>query len=198
MKRISILLVALLCSISFYGQGWDNAKPDKRLTFGVRAGANNSTLMINDDRYVGNSKWGLYGGVNVDYNIVKSFAVETGLFFSEKGCRFSYGDHDDLMLKISFLQIPLFALYRLPFSENLNLQVKAGGYAGIAVDKYKDKGNYNKEGFSRDVDAGTAFGVGLSYKKIYFGVQYELGLTILDFYMENINRNLTISVGYDF
>ena len=198
MKKLILLCVVALSSVNSFAQLWDNSKPDKRVTFGVRAGANCSTwyLGYDDDGYFeAKAKWGLYGGVNVDFNIVKSFAIETGLFFSEKGCK---GDNESWewrykeKQKYSYVQIPLFALYRLPLSEDFHMQVKAGGYIGLCYDHPGDR-IYN-----RDVDAGPVFGLGLSYRKIYLGAQYELGLMELDGYFESKNRNLTISVGYDF
>lgn len=182
MKRIVLLIVTLLVSMNFYAQLWDNSKPDQRFTFGVRAGANMSTMTeIGFD-----NMWGFHGGLAMDYNIVKSFAVETGLFYTSKGFK-----HNKYSKNYAFgyLQIPILAKLRLPVSDDVHFQVKGGGYFDYLI-------NEPETLKVKKPDMGVIFGAGVSYKKIYLGLQYELGL--YEVYWDGRNRNLAISVGYDF
>ena len=201
MKRIVLLIVTLLVSMNFYAQLWDNSKPDQRFTFGVRAGANLSTLGVDDDYYdYYKNRWGFHGGFVIDYNIVKSFAVETGLFYTGKGAKYDkersyYSYYKDESLKFNYLQIPILAELRLPVSDDASVQVKGGGYFGYLI-------NEPETLKVKKPDIGIIFGAGISYKKVYLGLQYELGLyDAYTFGKEGDylrNRNLAISVGYDF
>ena len=185
MKKISLLLVTLLCSISFYGQAWDSSKPDQRFTFGIRAGVNMSTFSGVDDN---KSKINFHAGLNLDFNVVKSFAIETGLFYTGKGTKFDYSRYEDYE-KLSYIQLPLLALYRLPIKDDVHVQVKAGGYFGYLI-------NEPESVYVKKPDMGLMFGAGINYKKFYLGLQYELGL--YEVAWDCKNRNLALSVGYDF
>ena len=190
MKRIALLIVTLLVSMNFYAQLWDNSKPDQRFTFGVRAGANLSTLTEFDV----DSKWGFHGGLAMDYNIVKSFAVETGIFYTVKsfGYRVYYYGYEKH--ELGYLQIPVLAKLRLPVSDDVHVQVKGGGYFDYLT-------NEPESLWIKKPDMGVVFGAGISFKKVYLGLQYEIGLyNVLSY--EKVGdgriRNLAISVGYDF
>lgn len=185
-----------MCCMSFYGQVWDSSKPDSRVTFGIRAGANLTSWNMNVDYYDyldTKSVWGFQGGVNVDINVVKSFAVETGLFYSQKNLKLvdKYYDDEWPTEYGAYLQIPLQAVYKLPLANDLHLQVKAGGYAAYMV-KEPDIQNIKK------FDAGFVFGLGFDFKKIYLGAQFELGMAKIHSDSKPKNRTLSISLGYDF
>lgn len=192
MKKLALLIITFWCSMNVFGQMWDASKPDKTWLFGVRAGLNCSTVSIDDDTwndYEANTKYLFHAGFNVDYNIVKSFAVGTGLFYSNKGFR-DYWDGD---FNIGYLQIPALAVYKCPVADNINIQLKGGGYFSYLVEK--------PETLSvAKIDMGLIIGVGISFKKLYLGAQYDFGLyeAIDQYYLEAKNRNLAISIGYDF
>lgn len=191
MKKLIFLCVMALSSMDSFAQLWDNSKPDKRVTFGVRAGVNNSTysLSVDKDWWEDNlkSRWGFHGGLNMDINFYKSFALETGLFYSEKGFK---NEGFDKNVKMGFIQVPVQALTRLYLKDDVYLSAKAGGFVACAV---------KKEEYHKDVDAGLSFGAGIAIKKIFLGVQYELGLLSLDRdFSGGKTGNLAISIGYDF
>ena len=187
MKRIVFLLFALLCSMNFYAQMWDSSKPDKNLTFGVRAGVNMSTFG-GSKYYDYESRWSFHAGMNADLNIVKSFAIETGLFYTSKGAKMRYINKNEG--SVSYVQLPLLALFRFPISEETHVQVKAGGYAGYLIEEPETLK-------VKKPDMGIIVGTGINYRKFFLGLQYELGL-YKTIFREDKNRNLAISVGYDF
>ncbi len=204
MRRIGLVLVALMVSMSFYGQVWDSSKPDKRFTFGVRAGINFSSAAV--DKKAPNpwfvsgvkSKMGFHVGGIVDYNVIKSFAIESGLFFSSKVFEFDYGvdglnsiDEYTEKSKRNYLQIPLLGKCMFPVAENLQLQVNVGGYFGYNI----GGGHWPIDG---KVDTGIIFGAGVIYRSFNIGAQYELGLNDLSKKHYGVrNRNLMISLGYN-
>lgn len=237
MKKFILLCLSIVCSMSMFAQAWDNAKPDKQFTFGVRAGLNLSSFStdFSDSGYMWyHSKYiekkgrmGFHVGVIADYNIIKSFAVETGLFYTEKGCKFNpvddrekrayydeeYFKNAEDSVKISYVQLPILALVRLYIANDMHIQLKAGGYVAARVSTsnppfcigyfrdrhvYSDYEDYKFYDSYSGWDAGIIAGAGISYKNVYLGLQYELGLTKLMSNHDIKNRNLAISIGYDF
>ena len=147
-----------------------------------------STFSGLDDE--GKSKINFHAGLNLDFNVVKSFAIETGLFYTGKGTKFDteYNWYEGYE-KLSYIQLPLLALYRLPIKDDVHVQVKAGGYFGYLI-------NEPESVYVKKPDMGLMFGAGINYKKFYLGLQYELGL--YEVAWDCKNRNLALSVGYDF
>ncbi len=190
MKRIFLLLTVLFCSINFYAQIWDGSKPDKYLTFGIRAGANLSTCGDGtwDNYYEIDSQWSFHFGTNVNINVVRSFAIETGVYYMNKGAKikYMYGNKAD---RFSYVQVPVLALYKYPVADDFDIHIKGGGYAGYLI-------NEPETLRVKKPDVGVIVGIGISRKKIYLGTHYELGLYKV--FGDYKNRNLAISVGYDF
>ncbi len=202
MKRIALLIVTLLVSLNFYAQLWDNAKPDQRFTFGVRAGINLSTIIPDGNDYYDypkfKSKLQFHAGVTANLNVINSFAVETGLLFSQKGADMdSTSGWMNYKVYIQYLQIPIMAKAKLYISPTINIQLKAGPYFSFKLsDPDESLGGSHLE--LKSIDYGLAFGGGVSIRKIYVGAQYELALSDLGWYKDRKNRCLSISVGYDF
>ena len=206
MKRVCFLFVVVFCCINFYGQAWDNAKPDRRFTFGIRAGANFSSTAAKEwvasewipyemhyYRYNSfKSKLGFHAGLNVDINIIKSFAVETGLYYTNKvftGEETTTNESETF--EFQYIQLPVLALFRLYIEDDMHIQLKGGVYCGSP---FKIPSLLN----GHWPDAGIMVGAGVNYKKYYFGVQYEMGMTTSRFEDSGKCSNLSISVGYDF
>lgn len=224
MKRISLLLVALLFSISFYGQAWDNSKPDNRLTFGVRAGTLYSTCNLTSDGGLAfdvvskNSvkmKWGFNAGLIVDYSIVKSFALEVGAMYSNKGFGLDPGyyieDGWDVKLSdnysLSYMEIPISSLFRFLLSNDTYLLFKVGCYVDFMLSgttefehTYLDGSYRDAVNFDNKSDAGALLGIGVNYKKMHFEIQYEHGVLdiINKFHYCCKKRSVGFMIGYDF
>jgi hypothetical protein len=174
---------------------WDNSKPDKNVTFGVRAGLNMSNLTDDEiDYFIIDRLNSFHVGVNVDYNINKSFALESGVFFTDKGFvdeGYSFGSYHRY-----FIQVPVMVRFKFYVSEDFNIQLKAGGFGAPIVGS--NSGSYVLE--YNDFDAGLIGGIGISYKNFYLGAQYEYGLTDILNHREGVfhTSNIAISLGYDF
>ena len=181
-------------------------KVDNPLTIGVRAGGSLSTF-TGDGTDGLNSRFNFNVGVNVDYSIMESFGIQTGLYFTTKGAKQDneYSYYDKYHYTISettkynpmYLQIPVLASYRYYINDNLSWEFNAGPYFAFGIGgKIKKEGavtatdGYNsatvpyeeeEADFFNDgtnsFDMGIALGTGLTYNKFYFGIQYEIGMT---------------------
>ena len=196
MKKLFILL---LMAVAFCGsaeaQLWDNSKPDQNFTFGLRAGANISST---SKSMYGNSLISFHAGFNANINIVKSFSLETGLFYSGKGGR--NRGYDDKW-KCQSIQIPVLANYKYPVSKNSEIQLKGGGYIAYMHIEEPESLYVDKKSI---IDCGVIIGTGVSfYRRFYLGIQYEHGFMDMindsrGKYGEAHSRNIAISLGYDF
>ncbi|MBQ9677686.1 MAG: PorT family protein [Prevotella sp.] len=209
MKKIALLFIAAVCSVNNFAQTWDNAKPDKRVTFGIRAGVNLSSTNTPEGysySYSYSTKMGMgfHAGINADINIIKSFAIQTGLMYSQQHCTITessnreeyidnipthYYDTYEYTIQKDYVMLPVLALCRFYLSNNIHIQVKAGGYAAYIFPKED-----GIEVGSR-FDWGAIVGAGISVKKFYLGARYEMG-----FHKKEGEKtsNIAISVGYDF
>ena len=88
MKKIISIIALALVGLHVQAQSlWDKSAPDDRLTFGLRAGVNFATT----DADEANSTVTHYHiGLAVDYNIIKSFSISSGLYIVEKGFKGNY------------------------------------------------------------------------------------------------------------
>lgn len=235
MKKIFVaMLFALIVSATWAQTDltfWDASKPDQQWTIGPRVGLNvakTSWDIKNMPNYPNSdSKIGFNLGVEVDYAIFSSLYINSGLFFTTKGLKWEhvqderYGDILRCKWNMSYLQLPIYASYRLNFASDSQLQVNFGPYFACGLGgKYKyEKGDSNlgqnaqlefteiegnlfgKKDGSYDlkrIDVGLGIGAGYTFSKIYVGLAYEMGLVNLSKYWDVKNRNLNISVGYNF
>ncbi len=114
------------------------------------------------------------------------------------------GDKYEQKWNLIYLPLSILASYRIALSDNMKLHINAGPYlafglggkvkwnATIGGEKYK--GDYkafgttksgddesedesdNRKGGLKGFDAGLSFGIGVSIKKFYVGLNYDLGL----------------------
>lgn len=205
-------------------------KVDNPLTIGIRAGGNLSTFTGDYFSDVDlKSRFGFNVGVNFDYSIMKCFGVQTGVYFTTKGAKEEwenyYSDYTStrtVEYNPMYIQIPVLASFRYNLNDNWRWELNAGPYFAFGVGgKYEKERTFTDnrdnsiiEQTSEEVDffndntnsfdMGIAFGTGLTYKKFYFGVQYEIGMSDLNNdkedgdYASIKNSNFTFSVGYNF
>ena len=201
MKKLMLLCVAMVCCMCSFAQAWDNSKPDRRVTFGVKAGLNMHKLK--GDHGYSDGLNSFHAGVNLDYNISKSFALETGVFLTDKGYRFDKltdkGDRigsDDSHHRV-FVQIPILARFKFYVNEDFNIQLRAGGFGAPRIGG-NGKDSWGDDFAYKDIDAGLIGGLGISYKNFYLGAQFEYGLMEILKGMGAHTSNIAISLGYDF
>jgi hypothetical protein len=176
-------------------------------SLGIRAGMNLSSLGGTLGS-VYDSKIGFNVGLNVEYSIIKQVAIKSGIYFTIKGAKYSdsyevynyYSGYQtvekDYTINEDYLQIPILGSYKLPLNNKLNLEFNFGPYLAYGIaGKTEGDNTFGSNGLDT-FDFGLIGGTGLTYKKFYVGLQYDLGLSNIA--PSASNRNFSVNVGYNF
>lgn len=207
MKKVFLLLVAALLANAVTAQN------HKKNILGVRAGLNVASYSASTEGL--SASFGSRAGFHIavtDQILLSSrlpFYFETGLAFTSRGGKFKADDVVDFAARPSYLQIPLLVNYHIGIRNIVSIQPFAGLYYGIGIGgKLKDKQSGEKaDAFGEDAglkrsDLGVRIGAGVVWKKMYFGLGYDIGcLNLLkEADGEGSLRNscFMISVGYNF
>jgi hypothetical protein len=186
------------------------------ITFSIRAGLNIANMSMKNGNYSvsPDSRAGFNAGVAVDFPLMQSLYIQSGLYYTMKGCKAEI-DGEKATFSPSYLEIPILASYRYNFSEAAQLQVNVGPYFAYGVGgKYKleyknrsreidffgSENDENSMGFKR-FDMGLQLGTGVTIAKHYYvGVAYEFGFVSMsrDSDLKIKNSNFMINVGYQF
>lgn len=214
MKKLLLVAISMMMAFSGFSQAlfWDSETPSQKVVLGLRGGVNISNMHVSIAGLgVGlDSKVGYRFGVSADFAIVNSLYINSGLFYSAKGAK-GEGSVDggpspvDVTFSPAYIELPVYASYRVNFAEQSQLQINFGPYLAYGINGKMKAGNskeniFGDEGLRR-FDAGLGFGAGYTYHRVYFGIEYQLGLAnIADTggFGKITNRNFNISVGYNF
>ncbi|MBQ9237645.1 MAG: PorT family protein [Prevotella sp.] len=186
-------------------------KADLPVTFGIRGGLNVSSMSLKYDDDL-KSRAGFNVGVAVDFPIMESFYVQSGLYYTVKGYKVEEGN-DKEKVNIGYLEIPILASYRYNFNDANQLQFNFGPYLAYGLhgkDKWEEY--YNGRTYESDkkwydyddtkrFDMGLQLGLGVTLAKHYYvGIAYEFGLLeqVKDSDGYYKNRNFMVNVGYQF
>lgn len=186
-------------------------------TFGVRAGMN--VANVGGDEDDAKSKIGFFGGLGVDFNIVNSLSINSGLFFTQKGCKSDDMDMDvegyeveaNARFTMNFIELPVYLSYRLPLNLKSSVQVFFGPYFdygvyGKATGDLKFRGekiSQSMDLFDDDYDfkrfhVGLGLGAAYTWSRLSVGLSYQWGLTEVAADAGSYWNNFNISVGYNF
>ncbi len=223
MKKIIAGVAGLVMAMGVQAQIglWDDGKPAQPVTFGVRAGMN--VANVGGDEDDAKSKIGFFGGLGVDFNIVNSLSINSGLFFTQKGCKTDDIDMDiegypmdaNARFTMNFIELPVYLSYRLPLNLESSLQVFFGPYFdygvyGKATADVKFKGELHGEKVSQSMDlfdddydfkrfhVGLGLGAAYTWSRFSVGLSYQWGMTEVVADAESYWNNFNISVGYNF
>ncbi len=188
MKKAIIAVIAAVFTLGASAQTlWDSEAAEKQFTLGIRAGVNFASM--NGKDVEASRKADFHAGISADWNILKSFSVNSGVFYTGKGAK---------DFSANFIEIPVYASYRLNFAEASQLQVNFGPYLdfGIAGDAFKDYEDGGIEG--KRFQMGLGVGAGYTLKKFFLGAQYQFGLTKCHSDIDAKYNNFSISLGYNF
>lgn len=194
-KLVLTLALAAMSAATVQAQLTSPAK------LGARAGLNFSNMRESASgfSYTPDVRTSFHAGVSLEQTIgVQGFLLETGLYFSSKGCIFPMSElspYDvDVKLVLNYIQVPLMVGYRYDVDRRVALK----GFFGCYV-AYGLSGKMKAEGYSFDVmghgmrytddfdmgfdaklkrfDAGLRFGAGVELDERYtLSLGYELGL----------------------
>ena len=220
MKKTIIAILVLLSALGVRAQSlfWDGSDPEKAVTLGARLGWNFASMAGKGSNFFDCRK-GVAFGAEVDINLIKSFSINTGLYFTMKGTSLDVTKQiDDMMgmkakatMAVNFIELPVYASYHLRFTPDSDLQIFAGPYFGYGVygkagvklrdaEEYKsDKVNlFSTQGFHR-WQAGIGLGASYTFSDRYVvGLQYQWGVSDVAELMDNQWNLFQLSVGYNF
>lgn len=207
---------------------FDSSKPEKLVHFGVRAGLNVSSISKWDDGeskcgfHAGlSADFAIMESFYINSGIfftMKGVKSEWDEEFYDAG---SYNYIGEGKIKESvnpmYIEIPVMASYRYNFNENLQWQLNFGPYFAFGIaGKFKEeyeapKGYVAEEDWDCDFfgddddqyggkrfDMGLGIGTGVTWNKIFFGINYQFGLTEVFKDSKCKNSNFQVSVGYNF
>lgn len=222
MKKTIIAIFVLLSAIGASAQSllWDSTDPDKTVTVGARFGWNFASMAGKGSSYYDGRK-GVAFGAAVDVNLIKSFSINTGLYFTMKGASINeeetqVGDMLGMKAKttkaVNFLELPVYASYHLRFTSDSDLQIFFGPYFGYGVYgksgvKMRDTDGYAQEKvklFSKSQgyhrwQSGIGLGASYTFDNHYVvGLQYQWGIRDVAELMDNQWNLFQLSVGYNF
>ncbi len=213
-------LLLALAGIAFVA-GSAVAQDYEKNIFGVRAGVNVANM----------SAQGFSANSKVEFHVAGVYQrllsssmplyLETGLSFSQKGCKYGHGI-ENIKANAMYLQIPVMVNYKFNIKDAVTLYPSAGFYYGLGIGgkvKGLEMDAFGKTGALKRSDFGMRLSATVEWKKISFGIGYEFGFMDinehLDFegdreyngYNSSISEgalpkvktgNFFISVGYNF
>ncbi len=224
MKKVFLTLVCTFAVLTVSAQRassssssfFSTESSDQPITFSVRGGVNfsNMTYEEGDISYTPDTHTGWHVGVAVDFPLLESLYIQSGLYYTVKGCK-EEAEIETSTYTPAYLEIPVLASYRYNFSDAAQLQINVGPYFAYGVGgkvKWESKVESGEEDFFGDenekgsfgakrFDIGLQVGLGLTIAQHYYvGAGYEFGFTniVRDNDDKLKNKNFFISVGYQF
>ena len=177
LKVMKKLLLALAGVAMMSGSAM--AQDYEKNIYGARAGLNVANISV--DGYSPNSKVGFHVSGVYQRLLTSSmpFYLETGLSFSQKGCKVG-SEVGDIKVNSMYLQIPVMVNYKFNIKDVVTLYPSVGFYYGMGLGgKIKGEGykvdTFGKEGALKRSDFGMRISGTVEWKKFSFGLGYEFG-----------------------
>lgn len=192
MKKIFAVVALALTTLTM------SAQEDSKIT--VKAGVGLSSV-VGSDTEADKSIFSYKVGVSYDLGISENFSIIPGLEYVNKGFK---EDGIDGNINMSYLQIPIFAAYKFPISDNMKLAIKAGPYVsyGLFGSDLEFYGGGSINVFDSDMfdrfDVGAIAGVSLDFDQFMVGIEYSRGLKKLNSDVSAFNQAFGVVFGYKF
>ena len=205
-KMTFSLIVAMLVAVTSV-----NAQ---ELYLGVKGGINLSNF--SGDLEDADAKVGFNVGLAADYEFMFNHAIQTGLFFTTKGAKYTEsfeGFSGEVNANPMYLQLPVHYAYKLDVSPGTRIVFHAGPYMAVGVGgKIKLKGSladvvsgegsidFFQDDWFKRFDAGLGLGVGAEFGQVLLDLGWDMGLVnIADANNVDVkNQNAYLTVGYKF
>lgn len=186
-----------------------------QVSLGVKGGINMSNF-YGDELDTKNVKVGFNIGLLADYEFTYNSAIQTGLFFTSKGSKYttSLGSiSGEISSNPMYLQLPIHYAYKLDVTPGTRIVFHGGPYAAFGVGgKWKVSGSYRDNTAAKDgslfgsnallkrFDAGLGLGVGAEFGVILVDLGWDMGLVNISESNKGDlkNQNAYVSVGYKF
>lgn len=186
-----------------------------QMNLGIKGGVNMSNF-YGDDITNNNVKIGFHIGLAADYDFAYNSAIQTGLFFTTKGVKYSSSVGEasgDVTINPMYLQLPVHYAYKIDVTPGTRVVLHAGPYAAYGVGgKSKLSGSvgevgaetesdiFGDDGFFKRFDAGLGLGVGAEFGPLLLDLGWDMGLINIEDSNDGDvkNQNAYLSVGYKF
>ena len=155
-----------------------------------------------------NMKVGFHVGVGADFELAPNVALQTGLFYSAKGAKFTDTDEGDLIdanVTANYLQLPVHVAYKIDVTPGTKVVLHAGPYIAYGIGGKMKAGSLSIDTFDKDfgfkpIDVGVGLGVGAEFGPILVDLGWDMGLTDISRASNgNVkNQNAYLSLGYKF
>lgn len=216
MKKYVLILIAVLLA------GAVRAQKYEKNILGIRAGVNVSKYDISaeDMQISTGSRAGFNFAVTDQVLLHRSLPlyIETGVGFSSLGSRAAapiYDQIETMTMRPFYIQVPLLVNYHFHIGGFVTIQPFAGVYGGVGVrgmmeTQYGSEDLFSERGILSRMDFGVRVGVGFVVRRIYLGINYDIGCRDQfrggDFFYYTLrpesaeirNNSLTVSIGYNF
>jgi hypothetical protein len=194
MKKILFLLVVFV-----YQNTSAQIKP------GMQAGFNNAWMreVMNDKMITRHSIIRPNIGFTLEIPFDEKWAMQSGLYYSGKGCRFGKtvsGKIDSITIRLNYIEIPLKVAYKFPEDATNKFFISAGVYMGYGFKgRYEVKGsphqaleNLHNDSMYKRIDFGAVinFGYGIN-DKYGFRLEYTHGLMNISQWKDSRTKNNT-------
>lgn len=188
MRKVSFLLLLLVV----LGTAAVSASPSYG-QYGIRGGLNVSSVEgVPGNKY----RAGFNGGIFGQFMFTRNWGLETGLYYSMKNFKikddaaFSDMHHAS---RLSYLQIPIQALYKFDVGYGLILYPAVGVYAA-----YGFSGTHKHFDDAEKFDLGLDAGFNIQYEKVILGIGYERGFLDHCDDLGGHNQNFKVSAAFLF
>ncbi|MEA4917416.1 porin family protein [Proteiniphilum sp.] len=207
MRKMKFSLIAVMLVVV-------TAVSAQQLSLGVKGGVNMSNF-YGDELNDKNMKIGFHIGLAADYDLAPNSAIQTGLYFTTKGAKYSASAGSasaEVTVNPMYLQLPVHYAYKLDVSPGTRVVFHAGPYLAYGVaGKSKFKGSLGENSVEEDganvfgddklfkpFDAGLGLGVGTEFGQIMLDLGWDMGLVNIANSGTVKNQNAYLSVGYKF
>ncbi|MCZ6593438.1 MAG: porin family protein [Bacteroidetes bacterium] len=183
MKKLSLLVLAIVFSVQSFSQGLD---------FGIKAGINFSTI---SDAAGLDNKTGFVAGIFVGGKLNDKLGIQADLLYSQQGAEFNAGKFD-----LNYVNVPIVIKYFVTDK----MHIHGGPQFGVLVDDKTQTviGETINDIATNDFDISGVVGVGLD---LPFGIRidgrYSFGFTDVPNdpgknFTKGKNSVITLSIGY--
>lgn len=179
-KQIILSLIAVSCTLSAFAQRasynsssfFSTSRAEKSISVGIRGGFN---VANSAEEAATTSMVGYNVGVSLDVPILESLYFQSGVYASEKGYNLN-----SIEARVHYLEFPILASYRYNINDNWQIQLNFGPYFAAGLAAKRTNGSHETDLFDREImkrfDAGLQIGTGVTYKRVYLGLGYDIGL----------------------
>ena len=168
-------------------------KKSGSISFGIRTGGNLAWTQFGDGYDKVSMTTSFHLGISMDILLSESFYLNTALLYSGKGYKYEKVEN----ATGQYIDLPVQASIRFGDVSSAQFQFNAGPYLAIGIGgKIKSETTDKEQNFFdyyNSFDYGLAIGCGVIFSKHYYlGVNAQIG------FADYRNRNVGISIGYNF